>query len=74
MSFPDERVHIMFESIKAEIGLLLTEMETQPENATEIYEKVREKLNELRATGMPVPDDLADMEKRLERELFGRNG
>ena len=61
----------MFEQLKAEIGLLLTQMEEQPEDAEELYEMLREKLNELRATGMPVPQDLEEMEKRLESDLFG---
>ncbi len=61
----------MFEGIKAEISLLLQQMEDQPEDVAELYEKLREKLNELRATGMELPDDLVEMEKKLERDLFG---
>lgn len=61
----------MFEGIKAEISLLLQQMEDQPEDAAELYEKLREKLNELRATGMALPDDLVEMEKKLEQDLFG---
>lgn len=58
-----------FETLLAEINLLLTEMETQPEDAHELQLTLHEKLSELRATGMPVPDDLAELEKRLEAEL-----
>jgi hypothetical protein len=58
-----------FESIKAELDLLLAEMVNQPEDAREIREQVREKLNELRALGMPLPADLVALESRLEADL-----
>ena len=61
-----------FENIIAEINLLLTEMETQPEDAHELQLALHEKLAELRATGMPLPDDLVELEKRLQHELSGR--
>ena len=56
-----------FESIKAEIDLLLAAMINQPEDAREIREQVREKLNELRAMGMPLPADLVAPESKLDR-------
>jgi hypothetical protein len=55
-----------FEALQAEIGLLLTQMENQPEDNHELHELIREKINEMRAFGMPVPQDLLDLEKRLE--------
>jgi hypothetical protein len=55
-----------FESIKAEIDLLLTAMINQPEDAHEIREQVREKLNQLRAMGMPLPADLVALEAKLD--------
>lgn len=57
--------------LEAEISLLLTQMENQPEDRHEIYLQLREKLNEMRAYGMPVPDDLARLEKDLEAEFAG---
>ncbi len=54
-----------FEDIKAELALLMIEMENQPEDMHELYEKVHEKLAELKAFGMPVPDDLVELEKKL---------
>ncbi|PYE89325.1 hypothetical protein [Phyllobacterium leguminum] len=54
-----------FEDIKAEIALLFQEMINQPEGAAEIREAIREKLNELKANGMPLPKDLVELEKRL---------
>jgi hypothetical protein len=53
------------EEIKAQISLLLEEMVNQPEDEHEVLEQLREKLNELRAMGMPLPDDLVALEKQL---------
>ena len=58
-----------FDDLKAEIALLLNQMENQPEDRHELYLQVREKLNEMRAFGMPLPDDLVRMEKDLEKEF-----
>lgn len=58
-----------FESIKAEIDILLAAMINQPEDAREIREQVREKLNELRAMGLPLPADLVTLEKQLDADL-----
>lgn len=58
-----------FESIKAEIDLLLAAMINQPEDVREIHEQVREKLNELRAVGMPLPADLVALEEKLDADL-----
>ncbi|MGI9380324.1 MAG: hypothetical protein ACR2OW_11785 [Methyloligellaceae bacterium] len=66
-----------FEDIKAEINLLLIEMENQPQDLHELQEKVHEKLRELRAFGMPLPDDLVELEETLEiyfnREVRDKN-
>lgn len=58
-----------FEDLKAELALLINQMENQPEDRHELYLQVREKLNEMRAFGMPLPDDLVRMEKELEKEF-----
>jgi len=58
-----------FEDLKAEIALLLNQMENQPEDRHELYLQVREKLNEMRAFGLPLPDDLVRLEKQLEAEF-----
>ena len=55
-----------FEDLKAEIALLLTQMENQPEDQHELYLQIREKLNEMRAFGLPLPDDLVLLDKELE--------
>ena len=58
-----------FDQLKMQISLLLTEMQNEPEDRHELYLQLREKLNELKAVGMPLPDDLVKMEKELEEEF-----
>jgi hypothetical protein len=58
------------EQFKAQISLLLEEMVNQPEDAHEVQEQIREKLNELRAMGMPLPIDLVELEKRLDDGFY----
>jgi hypothetical protein len=55
-----------FEKLKDEISSLLTGMQNQPKDPHEIYLALREKLGELKATGMPLPDDLVRLERELE--------
>lgn len=54
------------EEIQARISLLLQEMVNQPEDEHEVQEQLREKLSELRALGLPLPDDLVELEKQLD--------
>jgi hypothetical protein len=58
-----------FEDIQAEVGLLLTRMQNEPEDWHELYLQIMQKLNELKAYGMPLPEDLVQLEKRLEAEF-----
>jgi hypothetical protein len=58
-----------FDAVKAEIGLLLTRMQNEPTDRHEIYLQLMEKLNELKAYGMPIPDDLKQLETALEAEF-----
>ena len=60
-----------FEEVKAQIGMLLGQMNNQPEDIHELYEEIHQKLNELRATGMTLPADLVELEQRLLKE-FGK--
>ena len=60
---------LALEQLKAQIGLLLTEMNNQPEDLHELYEEIHQKLNELRATGMALPADLLELEARLLKEF-----
>ncbi len=58
-----------FEEIEAEIASLITRMNEQPADLRELEILLREKLNEFRALGMPVPQDLADLEAALDARL-----
>jgi hypothetical protein len=54
-----------FEAIKAEIRALLEGSIEEPEDMRELHQQLLEKLNEMRATGMPLPDDLVELERQL---------
>lgn len=56
-----------FEQIKARIALLLEESTYQPEDLHEARELLREQVAELRAQNQSVPQDLLDLEKRLDK-------
>jgi len=58
-----------FDDLKAELALLINQMETKPEDPHELYLQIREKLNEMRAFGMPLPEDLVEFEKELEGQF-----
>jgi len=58
-----------FEDKEAELGLLLGKIEAVPRDVHELYQQIRQKLAELRAYGMPLPDDLVQFERDLEAEL-----
>jgi hypothetical protein len=57
-----------FEQLKAQIGMLLGEMNDQPEDLHELYQQVHQELNQMRATGMDLPADLVELEQRLLAE------
>lgn len=58
-----------FEQLKAQIGLLLGEMNEQPEDLHELYLQIHQELNQLRVTGMALPADLLALEQRLLTEF-----
>jgi hypothetical protein len=60
-----------FEDKEAELGLLFTRMLDTPHDRHELYEQIRQKLNELKAYGMPLPEDLVQLERDLEAEFAG---
>jgi hypothetical protein len=60
-----------FEDKEAELGLLFTRMLDVPHDRHELYEQIRQKLNELKAYGMPLPEDLVQFERDLEAEFAG---
>ena len=58
-----------FEDKKAELGVLFTRMQNEPEDWGEVYQQIRFKLNELKAYGMPLAQDLVELERDLEAEF-----
>ena len=62
-----------FEKLKLEIGMLLTEMENQPQDVHELHELIREKVNEMRAYGMPIPQDFLELEEKLGASFIASN-
>ena len=56
------------DDIKAELGILMTRMQNEPEDRHELYLVVMEKLNAMKAYGMPLPEDLVKLEAALEAE------
>jgi hypothetical protein len=58
-----------FEQLKAQIGILLGEINDQPEDLHELYLQVHQELNQMRATGMDLPADLVELEQRLLAEF-----
>jgi hypothetical protein len=65
----DKETAMAFEEIKAELGLLLTRMQNEPEDSHELYLQLMERLNEMKAFGMPLPEDLLQLEAALEAEF-----
>src|SRR5215475_14020713 len=66
---PGSPAPMAFEDLKAELALLINQMENQPEDPHELYLQIREKLNEMRAFGMPLPEDLVEFERDLEEQF-----
>jgi hypothetical protein len=56
---------------EAGVALLLEEMAQKPEDAHELFLKLQEMLNVMRAQGLPVPEDLARLEAELAEEFAG---
>ena len=52
--------------LAAEVSLLLDAMEGDQGDQRELYLRVRQLLNNLKAVGMPAPDDLVRLERELE--------
>jgi len=55
-----------FDNLEAELALLINQMDTPPEDPHELYLRIFEKLNEFKALGLPLPNDLVRVEKELE--------
>ena len=58
-----------FEDLMVRINMLLNDMENQPEDAHQVLEQIHQELNQMKATGQPLPADLVQLERRLEKEF-----
>jgi hypothetical protein len=58
-----------FEEFRARLAMLLDEIAGNPHDAHELQETLRERLAEMQALGLPIPNDLAGLEVYLERDL-----
>jgi hypothetical protein len=65
---------VSFEDKEAELGLLLTRMQNEPQDRHEVYQLIRQTLNELKAYGMPLPETLVNLERQLEAEFEAEKG
>lgn len=57
------------QELEAAVALLIEEMEGDQGDAHEIYLRLRQLLDQMRATGMPLPDDLVRLERDLSAEF-----
>ena len=57
------------EQFRAQIAMIMDEIAAQPEDAHELQERLRETLAQMQALGLPLPEDLVDLEAALEEEL-----
>ena len=57
------------EELQLQIGLLVSQINNQPEDVRELCELLHQKLNELRLTGQPLPKDLVELEQRMLAEF-----
>lgn len=57
------------EEFEAALSLLIDEMEGDQGDRHEIFMRLHQTLETMRAEGLPVPDDLAKMEQALAAEF-----
>jgi len=60
-----------FDDLMTAINMAVDEMEAKPEDAHEVHMRLRELLDQIKATGMPLPADLIELERRLEHDVEG---
>jgi hypothetical protein len=58
-----------FEEFRLQLAMLMDEIARNPADAHELQESLREKLAEMQALGLPLPDDLVGLEEFLEADL-----
>ncbi len=58
-----------FEDWKIRLRMILEEATHQPEDLHELQEELREEIAGFTAQGLPVPQDIIELEKALEERL-----
>ncbi len=53
------------DELEAALAVLLDQMEGDQGDSHEVYQRLRQILDGMRAMGMPLPDDLVRMEREL---------
>jgi hypothetical protein len=61
----------VLEHLQAQIAVLLQGLEDNPEDAHELHNLIRQHLEQIKAMGLPLPADLAQLESRLDKD-FGK--
>lgn len=59
------------QQLEAALSLLLEQMEGEIEDRHELYQRLMQTLSAMRATGMPLPEDLVRLEREMEEEFGG---
>ena len=57
-----------FEEFRLQLAMLMDEIARNPSDAHELQESLREKLTEMQALGLPLPEDLVGLEEYLEED------
>ena len=57
------------EELEAELSILLTELEGEPEDAHEIYLRLKQLIGNMKAFGLAVPQDLERLEHEMDAEF-----
>ena len=58
-----------FDELKTEFDLLLARLGDQPADRHELEELLREKINALKAFGLPLPRDLLELDASLGQDF-----
>lgn len=62
------------DELEAELGILLSEMEGDLGDSHEIYLRLKQLLDQMRAYGTEPPEDLLRMEREMEEEFRSERG
>lgn len=57
------------QELQAALNLLVEQMEDESADGREIFMRLTELLNGMRALGLPLPEDLVEMEAEMAKEF-----